>query len=253
MDMKSAKLFIDDGGESDVPIIFLHSLAGNTAQWLAQLSHVRQTHRAIAIDLRGHGQSANHAAGQFTIEGLVEDIYAVANELALKRFVLVGHSMGGAVAAAYAGRFPEQVAGLLLVDPAGDSTQIPEGQIQQFVDAIESEGYQDFVEGYWQQILTGATEATRATVMADLRSTPKATVVSLLKALFQFNPLPALRQYPGPKLIVAIPASESPISLHKLQPRLPHKMVTDTSHWLHMDKPALFDAILDEFLQSIEV
>ena len=249
---KSSKLFIDDGGEGAVPIVFLHSLAGNTAQWSAQLNHVRKTHRAIAIDMRGHGHSTTHEDELFTIDAMVQDIHTVVDDLNIQQFILVGHSMGGGVAVAYAGRYPERVAGLLLVDPSGDSTQMPEVQVQQFIGAMESNGYTDFIEGYWQHILTGATEATRTTVMQDLRNTPKATVVGISKALLQFNPVHDLTQYPGSKLAVVIPATETPFSLHKIQPSLPTKTVTGTGHWLHMDKPQLFNEILDGFLMSIE-
>ncbi len=249
---KSAKLFIDDGGESETPIVFLHSLAGNTTQWSAQLSHVRQTNRAIAIDMRGHGQSITHENELFTIDAMVQDIQKIVDDLNIQQFILVGHSMGGGVAVAYAGRHPERVVGLLLVDPSGDSTQMPEGQVQQFIGAMESNGYTDFIEGYWQHILTGATEVTRTGVMQDLRNTPQETVVGIFKALFRFNPVYDLNQYTGPKLAVVIPATETPLSLHKIQPNFPTKMVTGTGHWLHMDKPQLFNKILDEFVTSIE-
>ena len=45
--------------------------------------------------------------------------------LGLERFVLVGHSLGGVVCVAYLGQHPERVAGLFLLDPAGDGRQIP--------------------------------------------------------------------------------------------------------------------------------
>ena len=54
MSSQTQKSFIDDGGDGAVPVVFLHSLAGNTRQWAAQLSHVRQSRRAIAIDLPGN-------------------------------------------------------------------------------------------------------------------------------------------------------------------------------------------------------
>ena len=50
-------LHADDGGSGGVPVVFIHSYAGDTTHWTAQLAHLRKTRRAIALDLRGHGQS----------------------------------------------------------------------------------------------------------------------------------------------------------------------------------------------------
>lgn len=242
-------IYIDDGGSGLLPVIFLHSLAGNTNQWAAQLNHVRQTRRAIAIDLRGHGRSSSN--GNLTIESMAQDVHDIVNELDIERFILVGHSMGGSVAVAYAGTYPQQVAGLLLVDPSGDSTQIPIEEVQQYLGALESDAYVNVIEGYWHQILAGSTEATQATVISDLRQTSKTTVVSVSKALFSYNPMADLSRYDGPKLSVTTPLNEAPFSLHQLAPNLPHQMVTGTGHWLHMDKPQQFNEILDNWLASV--
>jgi pimeloyl-ACP methyl ester carboxylesterase len=45
--------------------------------------------------------------------------------------------------------------------------------------------------------------------------------------------------------------NDNPYDLHKLVPDLPHKVVTGTSRWLHMDKPEEFNRILDELLEEI--
>ncbi len=243
-------IFIDDGGAGELPIVFIHSLAGNTQQWAAQLGHLRKTQRAIALDLRGHGQS-QPTANDYAIDSLAEDVHAVVNQLGLQKFILVGHSMGGSVAVAYAGTYPERVAGLLLVDPSGDSTQIRDEEIRPFINAMASEAYPTVIEGYWQQILTNSTEATQTKVMQDLRDTPKETVVGILTSLFRYNPLPALNRYQGPKLSIITPITDTPISLHNLVPDISHIMMTGTGHWLHMDKPEQFNQLLDEFLASV--
>jgi pimeloyl-ACP methyl ester carboxylesterase len=54
-------LFVDDGGAGGVPVVLLHSLAGNGAQWTPQIAHLRRSVRAIAVDLRGHGRCDNRS------------------------------------------------------------------------------------------------------------------------------------------------------------------------------------------------
>jgi pimeloyl-ACP methyl ester carboxylesterase len=252
MSEKISSIYIDDGGDGSLSVVFVHSLAGNTQQWSAQLNHIRTTRRAIALDMRGHGQSLPPADGDYAIESMVQDIQTVVDKLGIERFILVGHSMGGSVAGAYAGVYPERVAGLLLVDPAGDSTQMPIEEVQQYLGALESEAYSNVVGGYWSQILTGSTETTQAKVMQDLRNTPKATVVGVFKELFKYNPVPALERYDGPKLSVITSINETPFSVHNLVSNLPHKMITGTGHWLQLDKPEEYNQIMDEFLSSVD-
>ncbi|MBU2509780.1 alpha/beta hydrolase [bacterium] len=252
MSKKISNIFVDDGGAGSVPVVFIHSLAGNTKQWSAQLNHIRTTRRAIALDLRGHGQSLPPANGEYTIDSMVQDIQTVVEELGIERFILVGHSMGGSVAGAYAGTYPKRVVGLLLVDPSGDSTQMPVEEVQGYLGALESEAYSNVIEGYWSQILTGSAETTEVKVMQDLRDTSKTTVVGVFKELFKYNPVPALEGYTGPKLSVITSLNETPYSLHRLVSNLPHKMITGTGHWLQLDKPEEFNRIMDDLLATLD-
>ncbi len=251
MSKKISNIYIDDGGNGSVPVVFVHSLAGNTQQWSAQLNHIRITRRAVALDLRGHGQSLPTANDDYAIESMAQDIQTVVDRLGIERFILVGHSMGGSVAGAYAGTNPERVVGLLLVDPSGDSTQMPAEEVQQYLGALESEAYSSVVEGYWSQILAGSAETTEAKVIQDLRDTSKATVVGVFKELFKYNPVPTLERYDGPKLSVITSLNETPFGVHNLVSDLPHEVITGTGHWLQLDKPEEFNRIMDDFLTSI--
>src|SRR3954466_15863199 len=135
----AGNLYIRDGGEDEhpeaLPILFLHSLAGNGGQWALQLDHVRRRRRGVALDFRGHGESDPAEDGDYSVAGLASDVAAVADQLSLRRFFLAGHSLGSAVAIEYAGRHPERVAGLLLVDPNGDMSRLPDQEASPFLEA----------------------------------------------------------------------------------------------------------------------
>ncbi|HEX3142240.1 MAG TPA: alpha/beta hydrolase, partial [Rhizobacter sp.] len=111
----AGQLAVDGGGSGGLPVLFVHSFAGSTQHWQPQLQHLRSSRRAVAMDLRGNGHSDPPRNNDYAITGFADDIAAVADGLGLQRFVLVGHSMGGSAAAAYARQHPDRVAGLALV------------------------------------------------------------------------------------------------------------------------------------------
>jgi pimeloyl-ACP methyl ester carboxylesterase len=244
----AGELAVGDGGQG-APIVFVHSLAGNATHWSEQLAHLRKTRRAIAFDLRGHGGSAPPAGRDYAIESVAGDVGAVADGLGLERFALVGHSMGGGVALAYAGRHPERIERLLLVDPIGDGTQIPAGEVEPFLARLDSPGYAGAIEGYWKNI-SGPNPAVRERLLSDLRATPRETVVEAFKAVTRFDPKPALVRWRGPTLAVVTPTNNWPFSLHRIGAGLPYQVVEGTGHWLQLDRPAEFNRLLDRFLEG---
>jgi len=99
-----------------VPLVFVHGF-GNTARiWDDAAAVVAPYYRTIAIDQRGHGDSDHDAEHRYDYEDLANDLEAVTAALEIDRFVLVGHSLGGRVSMTFAGRHPERLAGLVIVD-----------------------------------------------------------------------------------------------------------------------------------------
>src|SRR5262249_5790862 len=125
-----------------LPILFVHGFACDASFWSEQLHHVAAGgRRALALDLRGHGKSAEPADGDYTIASLAADVASVADALGLRRFVLVAHSMGAAVAGYYAGDHIDRVAGLLLVDPPRGNPPPPGGYIQPHPPALAPDSH----------------------------------------------------------------------------------------------------------------
>lgn len=244
----AGKLTVDDGGNGDA-VLFVHSLAGSTRHWSGQLEHLRKTRRAVALDLRAHGKSEAPRNGAYSIEAQAEDVGAVADALGLERFVLVGHSMGGGIALAYAGKHPERVTHLLVADPIGDGTQTPEAEVRPFLDALDSPAYTETIEGYWSSI-AGSDGAVLERLLHDLRETPRETVVGGLRAVMTFDPNPALAWFRGPTLAVITPENDFPYSMHRLGAGLPHRVIAGTGHWLQIERPAEFNRILERFLEG---
>ena len=240
---------VDDGGAGGLPVILVHSLAGTSTHWAAQLAHLRQTRRALALDLRGHGGSETPARGDYSIEAFAADVAAAADATGLDRFALVGHSLGGGVALEYAGQWPERVERLLLLDAIGDGTQLPADQMEPFLAALESSAYADTIEQYWASI-SGSDRAVGARLLADLRATPREAVVAALHAVARFDPKPALSAYTGPALAVVTPNNDYPFSLHRLDQGMPHEVIEGTGHWIQLERPDEVNRILDQFLDQ---
>jgi len=243
-------LALDDGGQGGgAPVVLAHSLAGTSAHWSHQLQHLRASRRALAFDFRGHGASEPARTSDYSISGLAGDLGAVVDGLGLGRFVLVGHSLGGGVALTYAGAHADRVAGLLLLDPIGDGTQIPAEQAASFLQALGAD-YDSVIQGYWSQI-AGSNAAVKNRLLADLRTTPREVVEQLFRDVMRLDPRPSLAGCRGPILSVVTPHNDEPFSLHRLGKGFPHRVVTDTGHWIQLDKPEVFNHLLDEFLTGV--
>ncbi|HWN44915.1 MAG TPA: alpha/beta hydrolase [Thermoanaerobaculia bacterium] len=248
----AGNLYVRDGGKSEhIPIVFVHSLAGNGGQWALQLDHLRRRRRAVAFDLRGHGEADPAEDADYSIAGLAADLEAVADQLGLRRFILAGHSLGSVVAIEYASRHPERVAGLLLVDPNGDLTRMPQDQKEAFVSPLRQDPIGELTSYYRQLVVGGDADAARW-VLEDLRLTHEDAVVPALESSMEYPVIEALGKYPGPKLAVVSDMNNLPYSLHRMLPELTARLMTGTGHWLMMDRPELFNRIVDEFLEEVE-
>ena len=107
-----------DDANTDEPVtFFIHGLDSSSHTW----RRVQQslTTPTIAIDCRGCGRSELGDPDEFDADGLVSDIKSVVDShpsLQKKRFVLVGHSMGGRIAMCYAAKHPDDVSALVIED-----------------------------------------------------------------------------------------------------------------------------------------
>ena len=243
----AGRLFIDDGGEGGLPVLFVHSFAGSSSHWQAQLAPLRKERRAIAMDMRGHGQSAASVTDDYRVEQLARDIAAVADRLHLQRFVLVGHSLGGAAAAAYAGEHPERLAGLVLVGTPGRTA--PE-QAQQIIESLHQD-YDKVMANYGASLLKGAKPEVRQRLKQDLNEVDRDASIAMVQAGFHFDPVPALQHFEGPVLLIDTPHGDGPGALHELLPQLDRHLMSGTSHWPQLDKPRLFNKALDGFLADL--
>lgn len=119
--------YTEDGDPGAPPLVLLHGLRSDRSAWAGTAPEMAAAgYRVLALDQRGHGDSAR--TGTYSFEEMREDLRQFADALGLGRFVLGGHSMGGTVAELFAERYPGRLAGLFVVDsppPDGDRAWDP--------------------------------------------------------------------------------------------------------------------------------
>jgi pimeloyl-ACP methyl ester carboxylesterase len=111
---KNTKISFSDSGYGNA-IILLHGFLENSSMWDFCIPEMAKTNRVIAIDLLGHGQS--ECMGYIhTMEDQADMVFAVLQHLKIKKSTLIGHSMGGYVALAFAELYSKNIKSLVLMN-----------------------------------------------------------------------------------------------------------------------------------------
>lgn len=241
------------------PVVFLlHGLFGDLGNLGAQARALSEQYTVCAVDLRNHGRSAWQPGMDYS--ALAADVLALADQLKLKQFALLGHSMGGKVAMQVAAQAPERISALIVADIAPVDYQPSHQAVFAGLEAVAT---------------AGETRRTAAEqLMAEHIQEPGVRQF-LLKALgpegWRFN-LAGLKQayeqilaapnlpdvYPGPVLFIK--GSESAYVQPQHQPTIlaafPNaraKVMQGCGHWLHAEKPALFNRLVMQFLAELSL
>jgi pimeloyl-ACP methyl ester carboxylesterase len=111
---KNTSISYSDTGKGTT-IVMLHGFLENQSMWDNYIATFSKKNRVVTIDLLGHG--ATECLGYVhTMEDNADAVHAVLSELRIRKVILVGHSMGGYVALAFAELYPEYVKGLVLLN-----------------------------------------------------------------------------------------------------------------------------------------
>jgi len=139
--------YLDWGTTGLPPVLFLHGGGLNAHTWDLVCAALRRERHCLALDQRGHGESEWSPEMDYATESHAGDLEAFVHAMELQRFVLVGMSLGGVNALAWAGRHSRRLAGLVLIDvgpeirfdgvrkiAAFTSDATPLDSVEQFVD-----------------------------------------------------------------------------------------------------------------------
>src|SRR6266851_4802934 len=101
--------YLEWGEAEGPPIVCVHGYTGSADAFNALARHLEDRYRILALDVRGHGESAWSPTGAYSYADQAGDLAEFATRLRLDKFVLIGTSMGGIIAMAYAAGHAERL------------------------------------------------------------------------------------------------------------------------------------------------
>jgi pimeloyl-ACP methyl ester carboxylesterase len=165
--------YLDWGTAGLPPVVFLHGGGLNAHTWDLVCAALRRERHCRALDLRGHGESEWSPEMDYSTESHAEDLDAFLHSLELPRFVLVGMSLGGVTALAWAGKHSQRLAGLVLVDVGPEVRSDGVRKIAAFTsDATPLESVEQFVDRALAFNPRRNRELLRRSLLHNLRRMP---------------------------------------------------------------------------------
>ncbi len=108
--------YLEWGQAAAPPVVLLHGITGHARTWDDECRLLAGRYHALALDQRGHGDTDPAPDADYSDDALLGDLVAFADALGLRRLSLVALSLGGRVAINFAGRHPDRVERMVIVD-----------------------------------------------------------------------------------------------------------------------------------------
>jgi esterase len=241
-------------------LIMLHGLFGSGVNWQSIGLQLSQQRSVFAPDLRNHGDSPH--SPDFGYEAMSEDLNAFMTRQHVERAVLMGHSLGGKIAMAFADRFPEKTEGLIIADiapkpyPAGHR-DILNALIQLDLSRIKSR--KEALDALAPAIPSLPVRQFLLQSLrrwADGRYRWKINLDAIDRHLDRLGQGPRLmNQYPGRALFMR--GGNSPYitdadakRIRRYYPNARIVTIDGAGHWLHFDAPEKTIAAINSFVGS---
>jgi Predicted hydrolases or acyltransferases (alpha/beta hydrolase superfamily) len=243
-------------------VLFLHGIGGNRRNWLGQLDHLSPRYRAVAIDMRGYGDS-DGIAEPFEFPEFVDDVIRLLDELGAAEAHIVGLSMGGLIAQALYGRAPHRVQSLGLVTCRSAAEAFPHGaNREEFVQArlgpLRAGGPARLAESLAPELLgPNASAWAREQVMDSLRRIRPDSYESIIRARMRASGLLVPQTIAVPTLVLAadqdrVAPADHMRELASCIPTARFVLVPDAGHLVNLEQPERFNAELSAFLDACE-
>jgi pimeloyl-ACP methyl ester carboxylesterase len=253
-------------GQGGRPIVFVHGFGCAHSDWDRQVAHFSNTHRTIAVDLRGHGASPGDADA-CSIERYGADVAEVMHALDLSGAVVVGHSLGCRVVIEAALQAPSRTAGVILVDGSQFAAAMQPVLQERFA---TPDGYVATIEALFQEMFTAKTDPALAERIADrARRLPQAVGRKMLPDLLRYDVFRLTSTLGSLRVpVMAIQATYTneqrerrPLTPGQTTPYLDmvHRqahsarieVIAETGHFPQLDEPDQTNRLIGRFLEHL--
>jgi pimeloyl-ACP methyl ester carboxylesterase len=234
----------DCRGQGGPLLLFIHGWTCRRDYWQPQLAFFEERHKVAAPDLPGHGNSKAGDRQCWSVTTFGQDIEAAAKALAAERLILIGHSMGGAVALEAARRLGEMVAAVVLVDTfVIDYGGLAAETIQAIAAPFEAD-FTSAMAALVEQTSTAATPAIlKERLVREMSAADPAWALPVWRDLLAWDPTPAFKELRVP--ILAVNGALIPDSARKrCAPFVRETVIPGAGHFLQMEDPAGFNQVL---------
>jgi pimeloyl-ACP methyl ester carboxylesterase len=252
--------YLDWGANGRQPLVLLHGIArvAHTFDHLAP--HFTANYHVIAVDMRGHGDSAWDPAGGYVVEDYARDIEALIAELQLANIVLWGNSTGGRVAQMVAGLHPDLVSSVIVEDVGPER---PREVSNRRADRMskEADGWATVDDLYAQAKLENPRTpepVLRALVQHASRQRPDGRIVwkrdpAILKGFVPTELWATVKRIRAPIIYIlggasTIVPAQTQMDIREALPQAQIVSMPGLGHYPGDERPAEFLAIVDRFL-----
>jgi len=250
------------GDPAKRPLIFLHGIGGAARAWRSQVARFGDHYRAMAWDMPGYGGSAPLADA--SIAALADALQDFLQQVDAKRPILVGHSIGGMILQQWLTKHPHTAAAVVLVQTSPAFGKAEGDWQKQFVEARfgpldRGETMQSLAPTLVKELVgddpdTGGMEIAREC----MGSVPETSYRAMVLALLGFDQRKALGNIAVPTLVLSgskdlnAPAAMM-AKMATYIPSATYFELKGAGHLVNLEQPSAFDAVLDQFLKTIEV
>jgi esterase len=272
-EVNGLRLHYVEWGESGAPtVILLHGLRGSARTWDLIAQPLAGDFHLLALDQRGRGGSEWAADGDYTRDAYVADIEQFAERLRLDRFILVGHSMGGANTILYTAKHPERVRAAVIED-MGPATNPPApggARIGRELDATPATfASWEEAESFIRTLRPGTSEdAIRTAVQNSFKQNPSGEITwkydlegiraarRTASAQPPFDLWPSVKAIQCPTLVLRggksdILAAETAQAMSDANPNIRWVEIAGASHFVHDDNIADYNREVQNFLRAL--
>lgn len=239
-------------GKGEPALVFVHGWCCDKGYWKEQVSHFSGSHTVVAVDLGGHGESGLERAN-WSIEAFGADVAAVVRALDINNVIIVGHSMGGPVAAIASRLVRERVIGIIGVDTFKNlESRLSDEQIAYFTGQFRKD-FQSVTRGFVASMFpAGADTALVRLISDDMASAPPEVGIGAMENMLRLDPAKIFGPVTVP--VVAINTDRPPTDVEagrRLLKSFEVKTMPGYGHFLMKENPAGFNALLEEAIRQI--